>query len=469
MSETRGQRARPRVAVIGDWSAAERAHITRVFPSVTVHMDIPGLKQAWAPQDLDLLVLGESVPGHVVPRGNATRLRPFQDIHVIIFGCPEIDDVPFHRDSQLCLGNPSGSSEYALPTRSGPLRRVLDRSMREVADVRGCKTLRVTPLPPAPGGFRPNQGDISARLLDASLARAKVPDAPLAVSAIREGCSKGIAWLPNIKEDRLDWIEALVHEWAEHDRASFASVIPWREQPAWMNADEVALSQQLADIACRRALALAAFRQEEDDAERALAVARTTADREERVLLTGQGPDLVRVVTVALTCLGFTVEDMDSEMGPGVPLLEDLRLRLPGRPQWEALVEIKGHLKRGLKLEDLGQARRPRERYFEEKKRWPDMVMLVHNGQASLPPEQRPRPFETSPGELRALEQEGYWLVVPTPDLFRLLRDAETLGSAGADLLADARGLFAYPSQHEPGDPKTRGGSILPTAPQGEQ
>lgn len=434
-----------------------------LFPAVTLHPDLPDLERSWSPADLDVVVIGEAeprAPDAGPPargqRSNMPNLGRLQRQHLVIFGVPNVDGVPFHHGRQIWPGNAATSSEFTVHARSGPLARMVEQTLGRVHDVRGWTTLVLsTTYRGASTGF----GQLSEREIEtyrlmseaepffvkARLVSARVPMGSLALAAVRADTQTGIAWLPNFHTDRIAWLEVLMQEWAELDREAFKGIVPWREQRQWLTGGELRLSEELEALRDERARHAARFLAEEERIERTLAKERADADRGARLLLTAQGDDLVAAVSHALTAIGFEVENMDEAKLNGQPKLEDLRLRIADRPGWEAVAEIKGHEKRGLRLVDVNQARRPRDRYRDETGRWPDLVMVVHNGMAALPPSLRSRPFDSSPADAQSLSDEGYWLVVPTTDLFRLLRDSPSLGRAALDVLADSRGVLSYP------------------------
>ena len=82
---------------------------------------------------------------------------------------------------------------------------------------------------------------------------------------------------------------------------------------------------------------------------------------------------------------------MDAEVQPGEPKREDLRLTHPKRPNWEAIVEVKGYLK-GTKTKDARQIREHRDRYTREKRQLPDLTLWIANPYRSTDPSSRPDP-----------------------------------------------------------------------------
>ncbi len=72
-------------------------------------------------------------------------------------------------------------------------------------------------------------------------------DSPLAVSFLRKKNGLGVGWLPGVTTNRAAWVELLVTQWAESDKAAFPSFGDWTEFPEWMvTEEEQILSQILA-------------------------------------------------------------------------------------------------------------------------------------------------------------------------------------------------------------------------------
>ncbi len=278
---------------------------------------------------------------------------------------------------------------------------------------------------------------------------AKVPNAPLCIAALREDTRMGVAWLPSVRTDRVAWIEALVQDWSAVDRHSFATILPWRESPAWMTAQERALDCEAAEVEREREHVVAEFDRRRREIEDRLAHARREADKVERALLTENGDTLVTVVVRVLTELGFQVDEIDPTKAEGQPKSEDLRLRIPGLPGWEAIAEVKGHGNRSLRGADITKVHTHVHRYQTQSGRWPDRVYLFYNGEASLPPDERHRPLEGDADQVSALA-DLKWAVVPTVDLFRLHRDRAMLGERAREFLVEAEGVFTYPGHRLP-------------------
>ena len=138
------------------------------------------------------------------------------------------------------------------------------------------------------------------------------------------------------------------------------------------------------------------------------------ADEGVRRVLWTDGNDLVASVKAIMTCLGFSVRDMDTDVPPGELKREDLRLTLPECPGWEAIVEVKGYT-RGTKTNDARQLREHRDRYMTEEGRLPDLTLWIANPHRIMDPSSRPFPDKNVTERAEAIGA----VYVSVTDLFR--------------------------------------------------
>ena len=129
------------------------------------------------------------------------------------------------------------------------------------------------------------------------------------------------------------------------------------------------------------------------ESERSQVKARLVAEGEKadlgiRRAILDKGDDLADAVSEILRDLGFDVRNMDAELDPK---REDLRLTIVGRPDWEAIVEVKGYAN-GTKTNDARQIREHREHYMSEKGRLPDLTVWLANPFREMDPSSRPAP-----------------------------------------------------------------------------
>jgi hypothetical protein len=189
--------------------------------------------------------------------GNHQKVGYWKGAHVILFGQPAVYEVVFHHGRLLFPGKAATSSEFLLAPGESRAHRLAARLVDGVDDVRGWTTLSLNPRMPNTnlGVIQPcssppsrehmeRERERGRRLAEADglfakchVLSARVPEAPLAIAIIREDTGTGLAWFPNVKDDRVRWVEALVHDWAEHDRQGFEHVVPWREQVEWMTGN----------------------------------------------------------------------------------------------------------------------------------------------------------------------------------------------------------------------------------------
>jgi hypothetical protein len=272
------------------------------------------------------------------------------------------------------------------------------------------------------------------------------PELPLAIIT-EHGDGRGLAWFPQPPENWLDWIRVLVIAWAEKDRDAFASVVPWAQAPEWMTAEELKLDEQLRKLEEDYKLLTMKYGERKASLRSDLLSVRHIADRQERAILRAQDEELVDAVVYVLKDLGFDVVKVDESRLDGKPRVEDLRIRDPRRDGWEAIVEVKGHRKRGPNSQDLQQIDKHARRYREHKGKYPDAKVYITNGRFELPPEMRGRPYVTDPGTAHefCVDELCPGIIVASPDLFRLHRDRNVLGLEQArQLLVGKPGIFQY-------------------------
>lgn len=457
MTKNRGARPKPRVAVVGSWTEEEQSALKAMFRSVEYYASVGRLRAEWpSPLDHDLVVLTHWTPGQ-----GTEGLEGYDVPHVIAVG-PVPCAVPFG-EHRLVATERARSSEHHTDDPPGRIGRRLNAWLDGVEHVRHWHIIAIKGMARRASqsqalvtGADSEDDDIHDVLDGATILWAHDPRGALGVvthvhPAGFEGGEPGewfglnrrTAFLPNVKDHRVAWVEAIVHDWAEQDRETFATVIPWREQPEWQTAQERELAGKVAEIEARRAKLLAELKGEQDQVEEQLAEARRAADGFERAILTTKGTELVVAVSRMLNELGFEVRDMDAEKQPGEPKREDLRLTHPFRPGWVALVEVKGSATRSTGNDFARQINRAANRYRDEANKWPDLKLVIHNGEFSLPPGHRHRPFETAPAEREEHAADGL-LVIGTEDLFRLYRDREQLGDAAAQRIISERGVFEH-------------------------
>ena len=152
----------------------------------------------------------------------------------------------------------------------------------------------------------------------------------------------------------------------------------------WYTPQEKQLAHQTAELAGE----IVRLMTERERLQDELTSESARADAGMRRVLWADGDDLVEAVKVILGDFRLAVRDMDAEVQPGEPKREDLRLTHPKRPNWEAIVEVKGYRK-GTKTKDTRQIREHRDRYNREKGRLPDLTLWIANPYRSTDPSSR--------------------------------------------------------------------------------
>ena len=184
------------------------------------------------------------------------------------------------------------------------------------------------------------------------------------------------------------WFGAFLSDIHETDPASVPQSPPRLSNPSdWHTPEERTLAERIETITNE----VERLDDERDRLNIELAVEGETADAGIRRAVWADGDGLVAAVSDILTLLGFTVHDMDAGLKQGEPKREDLRLTQVDRPDWEAIVEVKGYSS-GTRTNDARQIREHRDRYLAEKGRAPDLTLWLANPHRAMDPSSRPAP-----------------------------------------------------------------------------
>lgn len=244
---------------------------------------------------------------------------------------------------------------------------------------------------------------------------------PRTIAAARlRGGEKAWVWiLPDYTSRHAEWVVTIMQVMRTVNPEKYAQIPGWQQEPRWSTIPELELIQQLEGLAER----VEVFNREAE-ADRArfetdLAKARADAEEGLRLLLTSDGDELSNAVRDALLSLGFEVDDMDSKRDEK---LEDLRVRDPDAPGWEALVEVKGY-RGAARTSDLQKIGRFRDRYRDEEDRWPDSCWYVVNQMRGQDPRGRPPILGTNESDLAIFAETRSGLAMDTTTLFRMTID----------------------------------------------
>ncbi|WP_146075314.1 hypothetical protein [Streptomyces sp. Ru71] len=272
---------------------------------------------------------------------------------------------------------------------------------------------------------------------------ATADQAPLAGRYARSHSSE--AWLlPPDTPDLCAWVQAALGEWNGLAPERFPGVPDWSSRDAWLTQEELTLKAQIAEVERERAEQLDRLQKVEAELRSRLGVARESADRYERALLTAQSDELKQVVIRVLRELGFTVIDADDSASPD-DHLEDLHIKDPEHPTWIALGEVKGYT-RGAKTEGMTQFLRFNMRYTARTGRNPDACWYIVNQFAKRDPSTRQRALHGKDEDVNAFGAAN-GLLLDTVQLFRLLRmvrDGSLTEKAARELLRSASGRLDF-------------------------
>ena len=223
--------------------------------------------------------------------------------------------------------------------------------------------------------------------------------------------SRPIAILLPEGSNLVAWFRAFLYDLHESDPTRVPHAPPLLSQPSdWYTPQEKCLADQVLQIESE----IERLNTKREQLQTKLASEEEKADSGTRRALWADGADLTAAVQEMLADLGFTVCDMDADVGQDEPKREDLRLTLKGVSGWQAMVEVKGYTS-GTRTNDARQIREHRDRYIEEEGRSPDLTVWLSNPYRRREPSSRPAPDQNvkdAAGAVGAVH-------VLAPDLYR--------------------------------------------------
>ena len=238
------------------------------------------------------------------------------------------------------------------------------------------------------------------------------------------------------------WFRAFLFDVHESDPDRVPHAPPRLAQPSdWYTPQERDLTRRISQIDSN----IERLTDERDQLQTELAAEGERADKGIRRILWADGDDLVAAAEKVLSGLGFKPRNIDLKRSEGEPKREDLRLTLPDRSGWEAIVEVKGYTS-GTRTNDARQIREHRDHYIKENGRTPDLTVWLANPFRTLDPSSRPSPgqnVQESAANVGAVH-------VLAPDLYRqwTLTEAGSLDKETVvqSLAEAAPGLWIPPS-----------------------
>ena len=217
------------------------------------------------------------------------------------------------------------------------------------------------------------------------------------------------------------WFRAFLSDVHQVDPSRVPNEPPRLGRPSdWYTPTEQAIANKINDAT----LNIRRLTDEREHLLAQLAAEDKKANSGVRRAVWAHGQELTTAVSEILADLGFEVRDMDAGLEPNEQKYEDLRLTLPHRPDWEAIVEVKGYTK-GTRTNDALQLRKHREHYIVDKGRPPDFTIWLANPFRQIDPSSRPAPVRNvgeaaeNIGAVHVLATDLYrlWVLVQTGDL----------------------------------------------------
>jgi hypothetical protein len=273
-------------------------------------------------------------------------------------------------------------------------------------------------------------------------------------------------WLPVDESDAetfdfAAWISAALDAWHRDDPERFPGPPDWTRSKEWMTREELQLKVAVEQAQAELEQQQVALGKKIAAAESALAEAQARTDNRERILLTGQGDELVDAVHSMLNRLGFDVVDVDKKRaaedrergGTPRPKLEDLQVSDP-ETTWGALAEVKGYVGGG-KTSDFQKINRFVGLYqAQNSDSLPDATWYVVNQFLRRPPDTRPQLMEGQAEDIEVFAESVNGVLVDTRDLFALDRrvaEGDVASETAREMLMSAKRRFSLDAGEDSG------------------
>ncbi len=411
-----GQRPRPRVALLGNFSYEDRELFRRIFPTIWLTKDIQEMAELVDVREIDLIAIASGVQDawewpaktHVVCFSN--------DFHRLPGPIPR---------SYLQIPDEAETEEFSFPDVPLPISRRREADYRDLSSVRGWSRLNLgfELAHMGPGVPESKRKAATAIFNGGAIICERHTNSPLAVAFIRENTNLGVGWLPCVNTNQAAWVELLVTQWAQYDKDAFPSFGDWMDSAEWMVAEEEQIMSQIKALEQKKQKSVIEIDKQIGELTTKLALAKTNANKGRRRLITAQAEELVGEVAQALKDIGFNVIDVDQLVGKKGPKREDLRLRHldKGGEEWNAIVEVRGYARSAGNTADLLRLARFADLYKKETGQSPDKRIYIVNGQLELLPSQRQEPLASAPEDLQIFsDTDG--ILIWSIDMFRALK-----------------------------------------------
>jgi hypothetical protein len=419
MPTLKGNRPRPRVALVGNFGEDVVKSLGMIFPTLWMGANLASLSRYVSPQEVDLIVIGPDTP---LSDNDQRNFEFIASAHVICFSS-SFSTLPGPSDnSSIYKRETSATEEYVISELPLGKFSLLEADLSSIDNAREWSLLDLG----IQYRFQDSISDDAQReiLFKGALLYDPHTELPFATIFSRLGSNLGVAWLPNNIFSIVPWVELICNEWAVLDPTRFPGFGDWTKNSEWMTNEELNLKLEIDDLMQEFDRLTADYKKRLSELKKEFSHTSLLVNKGKRRLITAQGNELLEEVARSFKELGYSVTIMDNELDEAVPKKEDLRLRDPDVEDWEAIVEVRGHTKSGGQTSDLNRLSKFARLYRTEKGREPNKLIYVVNGQIDLTsPHHRQVPFSSALDDVKAFgEQDG--IILWTLDLYKVLKFA---------------------------------------------
>jgi len=417
MLKLKGNRPRPRVALVGNFEEETVEALKILFPTLWMSQGLASLKKIVSPEEVDVTIIGPDF----VPPGSGIEANDFiASTHVICFS-KSVTSLPGPlKHTSVVLSEYSSTEEYFISEMPLQKYNLIEKDLARLENAKGLPTLELRVVYYGPPG---NQAKKLEKIFnDGALFFQPHTNLPFAIIFKRAGTKLGLAWLPGENYSMLAWIELICGEWAAQDQLRLPNFGDWTKTPDWMTSEEIVLRDEINALTFDLERLASDYQIRIATTEERLYHITLLENTRKRRLLTAQGDELLGAVASAFEELGFSVTLLDKELDANSPKREDLRLRDPDAENWDAIVEVRGHAKSSGQSSDLQRLSKFARLYLAEVGKEPNKLIYVVNGQTEIPsPQQRQVPFSAAQDDVIAFSEQG-GLIIWSPDFFKALK-----------------------------------------------
>ena len=407
-----GQKPRPRVALLGTFPSQDMEYFRRIFPTVWSAPNITDLRKLVDIREIDLIVIAQGIPA-------ASDWS--QRTNVVCFS-KHFEQLPGPvQYSYLKISGAAETEEFLFPEVPLALSRRRGAEYDNLTGIRGWSRLSLNfqYSPHVTLVSQPKRKTATKIFENGVIISERHTDSPLAVSFLRVDNTLGVGWLPNVDRNQASWVDLLVTQWAQHNKDAFPSFGDWTNSPEWMVPEEEQILSKINVLEQQKQEYVTKMDKQIAELSTQLGIAKITANKGRRRLITAQKDELVEEVAKSLDEIGFDVEVVDKILDETDPKREDLRLKHVGKggTDWNAIVEIRGYARSGGKTADLQRLNRFADLYINKTGHAPDKRIYIVNSELELFPQYRQEPLAPAAEDLQIFaESDG--ILIWSIDLF---------------------------------------------------